>query len=451
LLRVFEKKLGGKMPLDREFPRQVAQYEKETTEGTAVATTKRHQSVSFMLDIGLDLQPYKPVYFRRSTRVDLIKKWAGVKVDGKPSYTLFPTIFNCLYKKVAPTTPGGSAPRDWLWEQSTIAPETIDTLTIEKGDHIGIDRATGCFFTGWSMSGSETDISFSAEGMGRAVATTLDDAIHMSTREVQTIDLSGGDDPTGGTFTITVLGQTTSALAYNASAAAVQAAINLLPATGAGDITVSLAGFVYTLYFPYYLGNVSAVTVGSGSLTTGGSITVTIATTTGGVAASEVADRPLIPTQVSWYADTTSGGLGGTLLTRVLDWSISDSGNRELFWTVNRANAGAAAGKADSEAPSMEISLTVEADAAGMAFYTKAKAGTSVYLRFEALDAADSIESSYGYQAIFDFHCKVKGISEYKPTQNLHSYTVTFEVCHDASWGSGKAMSLANRNASTAI
>jgi hypothetical protein len=435
---------------EREYPRQVAQFQKETpgAEGVAVATTKRLLNGTFMLDIGLDLKPYRPSYYRRSTRVDLIKKWAGVKFDGVPSYTAFPTIFNCLYKRIAPTTPGGTLPRDWVWEQSSTAPETIDTLTIEKGDHNGVERAAGCFFTGWAMNGNESDIGFSAEGMGRAISNTVDDSIYMSTREIQTVDLSGGNDPTGGTWLLTILGQQTTALAHNASAAAVQAAINILPATGAADVTVTLVGFVYTINFPVYLGNVATVTVDSTSLT-GTGLTITITTTQPGIGASDIADRPLIPTHIKWYADTTSGGLGVTALTRVLGWSMGDSNMRALFWTVNRDNAGAAAGKADSEEPSFEITLDVENDTAGAAFYTKAKAGTSIFLRFEALDAVDSIESSYRYQAIFDFHCKVKALSEYKVNQNLYSYTVTLEVCHDATWG--KSMSLANRNALTTV
>jgi hypothetical protein len=99
--------------------------------------------------------------------------------------------------------------------------------------------------------------------------------------EVQTVDLSGADDPTGGTFTITVPNYgTTDALAYNVSAADVQAALEEL--VGAGNVTVGKSGFVYTLTFTAALGNVSAVTVASGSLTSGGTVTVTIGTSTEG-------------------------------------------------------------------------------------------------------------------------------------------------------------------------
>lgn len=100
--------------------------------------------------------------------------------------------------------------------------------------------------------------------------------------EVQAIDLSAGDDPTAGTWTITVpafennVGGTTSALAYNVSAADVQAALELI--VGEGLVTVAKVGFVYTITFNRQLGVIPAMTVGSGSLTGATSVTVTEST-----------------------------------------------------------------------------------------------------------------------------------------------------------------------------
>lgn len=85
--------------------------------------------------------------------------------------------------------------------------------------------------------------------------------------------------PTGGTFTLTVNGQTTSALAYNASAATVQAALEALSNVGAGTADVSTtkpSSFNYTLtwtprgtYGPNAGDTVPSVS-GSGASLTGG-------------------------------------------------------------------------------------------------------------------------------------------------------------------------------------
>ncbi len=98
--------------------------------------------------------------------------------------------------------------------------------------------------------------------------------------EVQTITI----DATGGTFTATVLGSTTTAVAYNASAATLKAAIvAAIPAAAEDDFTVSKSGSVFTVTFKgqYAAKNVAQITTGAGSLT-GGAGTATVATTTAG-------------------------------------------------------------------------------------------------------------------------------------------------------------------------
>ena len=103
--------------------------------------------------------------------------------------------------------------------------------------------------------------------------------------EVQTWDLSGDDDPTGGTWDVDVLGQTLELLAFGISAANLQAALRALPVEFADQITVSKAGFVYTVTFPQEMGNVAAA-VGDTTNLTGGvgdTFAITVLTSTQGV------------------------------------------------------------------------------------------------------------------------------------------------------------------------
>lgn len=90
--------------------------------------------------------------------------------------------------------------------------------------------------------------------------------------KVQTITISA----TGGTFTVTYKGQTTSALAYNASGATVQAALVALSTIGTGGAAVSLSGSTYTITLADSLGVHDLFTTNAGSLT-GGSGTATVA------------------------------------------------------------------------------------------------------------------------------------------------------------------------------
>jgi len=110
--------------------------------------------------------------------------------------------------------------------------------------------------------------------------------------EVQVVTITGSPD--GGTFTLTFSAQTTSGIAYNASAATVLAALEALSNIAVGDISVSGSnGGPYTITFlstgAYPYTNVAQLTGDGGSLTGGTSPDVAIATTADGVPARPVA------------------------------------------------------------------------------------------------------------------------------------------------------------------
>ncbi len=124
--------------------------------------------------------------------------------------------------------------------------------------------------------------------------------------EVQTI--YANSTVTGGTFTITYSGQVTSALDYNATPAVVQAALEALSNLAPGDVTVSgTANVMYILKFGGSLANtdVTAVTIGNGSITGGGSYLV--ATASAGAAGSN-------GTYKAWTSSATDGSQVGKAL-----------------------------------------------------------------------------------------------------------------------------------------
>src|ERR1700756_1736685 len=108
------------------------------------------------------------------------------------------------------------------------------------------------------------------------------------TTEVQTATMSGG--PTGGTFALSFLSYATSALAYNCTAAQMQAALQALPGIGLGNvtcgggpfpatpITITFAGTMANLAQPLIL-----VPSSLQALTGGTSPAVTIVRTTAGL------------------------------------------------------------------------------------------------------------------------------------------------------------------------
>jgi hypothetical protein len=105
----------------------------------------------------------------------------------------------------------------------------------------------------------------------------------------QTVSITG--TPTGGTFTLTIEGRTTAAIAYNAAASAVQTALLALDLLDTGDVVASGGALPGTPVVLTFGGNyagmpVSALTASGAGLTGGTSPAVSIAQTTAGVAAS---------------------------------------------------------------------------------------------------------------------------------------------------------------------
>jgi hypothetical protein len=171
-----------------------------------------------------------------------------------------------------------------------------------------------------SLGGADNDLLFRAKEAGSAgnsirVGYTVPGSVNPTTtvavsgqditvtvrtgasNEVQTVTINGA--PTGGTFTLTFGGQTTAALARNASAADVQAALQALSSIGAGNVTVTgSAGGPYTVTFVGTLGGTNVAQMTAAHTFTGGTTPgVTVATTTAGGAstgavatADEVAD-----------------------------------------------------------------------------------------------------------------------------------------------------------------
>lgn len=133
--------------------------------------------------------------------------------------------------------------------------------------------------------------------------------------EIQTVDLSGDDDPTGGTWDITAIGpdgESIEGIAYNVTAAALQALIRALNFKGAERVTVTKSGFVYTITFPADAGNVPTITTNDGDDFTGGggdTFAITVLTTTSGLSYGGQYG-PYDPSATDGRQTLTQGNLG---------------------------------------------------------------------------------------------------------------------------------------------
>jgi hypothetical protein len=127
----------------------------------------------------------------------------------------------------------------------------------------------------------------------------LGGAVILTPSEVQTVTITGA--PTGGTFTLTFSGQTTSAIAYNATATAVATALNALSNVGTGTVTVTggpgpATPYVVTFGGQYAGTDVAAMTA-TGSFTGGTTPAIAVTTSTPGGTGNAIGWRaPLVNT-----------------------------------------------------------------------------------------------------------------------------------------------------------
>lgn len=148
----------------------------------------------------------------------------------------------------------------------------------------------------------------------------------MAQNEIQTLALNGS--PSGGTCEIIFDGQATSAIAYNANAATIQAALEALSNIGSGNVSCSGGPWPGSLVTCEFTGSLAAtalpeMTIDVSGLT-GGSISAGVTETTPGQAGLGDLNDSVIH---YWKMDETSGtlrypsagsiNLGGTNLTSV--------------------------------------------------------------------------------------------------------------------------------------
>lgn len=143
-------------------------------------------------------------------------------------------------------------------------------------------------FTG-TLSGTNVGVMIAngdnLDGTAPAIVITTVRAGVAAVNEVQTLTISGS--PTGGSFLITYAGQTTGPLPYNATAAAVQAALASLANIGTGNVSVTGSnGGPYAIAFIGALGgrNIWQMTASPTGLS-GGTPNAVVTTTTPGLRA----------------------------------------------------------------------------------------------------------------------------------------------------------------------
>ena len=155
---------------------------------------------------------------------------------------------------------------------------------------------------------------------------------------------------------------------------------------------------------------------------------------------TEIVGVPIEGDQVQITADGTSGGLGTTVLTRVLEWSWKYGGKFLPVWAVNSANTSFV-DKVEAAPPAM-LNLTLEGDATGMGYLSTLRAGDTKFVRIKAVGAL--IASTFYYTLQIDMAVKVSEVLKLEDKDGVYATKVALHAVHDAGWAKALTIALTN-------
>lgn len=435
------------MTNERATVAELTQLAPEVTAGSAVAATRRLEALQIQPEIKTKTTPFKPQGWKYNAALSVDQEWTEAKLSGIGDYASMIYPLAGLFGAVTPITPvGGTNTRDWIWNPSTTVLDTPQTFTIEAGSSVRAGKFAYGLVNEFGVTYTRMDVKVDGAMFGQK----YQDGITLTTppSEVQTLSITG--TPTGGTFTLTYNGQTTSPIAYSAIASAVQTALQALSTIGSGNVTCSggpLPGSSVTITFAGSLAGMThpLITANSASLTGGSSPTAAVVETTPG--GMDVVANPIFPTHNTLYLDTTSAAnLGITALTRGFEFSWKISNKWGQVWPINASNPSFAA-SVETE-PKVELKLLLEADAVGMGYLTQFRAGSTMWLRMQSVGAT-AIEGSLYPTHNADFAAKITDINPFKDQNGVWAIEYTLENFHDAVWG--QSMAFLCRNKLTAL
>lgn len=141
---------------------------------------------------------------------------------------------------------------------------------------------------------------------------------------------------------------------------------------------------------------------------------------TTGTALDEV---PILPGDISIYLDEDEGDLGTTLLTRVLRASFKLGDRFNPLWALNAAESSWSAHV--ERVPALTMTLQMEADAVGMGLLDVMRAGSTRFIRLEAV-SSELAGEAVPYTLRLDIAGKVTGVSRFSDVDGVYAIEWTF-------------------------
>lgn len=417
----------------------------ETVIGTAVAATKDFPSLSIEPARQQDDQFYRPAGQLIPGSGVKHREWSTPSWRAGLDYNEIIYPLSGLFGEPTTTNPSGSA------YQHVFSPTksnfgTPKTFTVRRGDSVASCLIPGFYFNSLDFTLSDDNAEVSGEGFGYRLQELAGALSATLTDEVQQLTITGS--PTGGTFTLTYSGQTTAAIAYNATAAQVQAALRALSNIGDNDVFcygADLPSGAINIHFAGALGatNVGAITT-TDSLTGGTTPATAISTLTAGAGSfTTIAQQPVSKSTVNVYIDASYGSIGTTKYCDALEIGVSIPALRNPVKVLctSYPDFKDAVQQAIEEA---RIRMVLIKNADILTFMDAFNAATKVtrYVRFEMIGA--NITGAYYYKIWWDFAVQCETPEEIGNVQETYAYGVNARLIADSNISGGIKVTVVN-------
>lgn len=153
---------------ERSSLNQNIQLGVEATPGTAVAATKRLQSIGIEPSISVETSQFRPIGSKFNALSTLGKEWVEAPLSGRGTYTEIVYALSSVITSATPTVTD-TAGQKWVFSPSDRDADAPKTFTIEHGSNVRADRFTYGLITELGMAFSRDSIELSGSLMGRAI------------------------------------------------------------------------------------------------------------------------------------------------------------------------------------------------------------------------------------------------------------------------------------------
>lgn len=443
---------------DRATVFQTIKIAPEATKGTAPTSGyKRLSALGWAFSLSATVQTFRPAGQKYTTVTALNREQTDMSLDGIPTYTeivypLSSVLTEAVITAASGTTGAASGSRvmgddseHWFFQPSAVDADSPEAFTVYQGSVARSHRSSFVQIGDFAISINRTDTALTGAAIGRAI----EDDQSMPGNELQTLSVNA----TAVTYTLTFSGQTTAAIAFDATEVAVLAALELLSTVPVGTLrveqTVNAAPqFTYTIEFGGSLGETNQTITITDSTTggTGATLTETIA----GSSISSIGLVPILPTQVCIYAfdaaqtdiNDSTNEVTANQLTGIMDaeWSVSDRYNPR--WTID-CTQSSYTGMVEIE-PTMQLTLSMEADAEGMELLTNLRDGSTKFLRIRAHGGMIDDDAAQIYEYTMDFAGKMSDAGDLSDQDGVFGTTWTFDGVPELANGGPVEISVVN-------